>query len=76
MSNHHATQVTDPVAEFLSRGGKIETVDPGVRALDERDIYAKANGRDTLADRQYTEQRMREAENQVALEKNHAYYRW
>lgn len=76
MSQDSNTQALDPVAAFFAQGGKIETVEPGVRALSEREMYAKASGRDDLADRSYTDRRMRDAENQVGLEQHHAYYRW
>lgn len=78
----------DPVAEFLARGGKIQSVEPGVRALSEREMHAKASGSDDVASRatktrrgseeddSYTERRMIECENQVGLEQHHPYFRY
>jgi hypothetical protein len=72
--SHSNDQALDPVAAFLANGGKIQEVDEGVRTSTEREIYAKASGRDHLAER-YTDRSMRDAENQVGLEQYHSYYR-
>lgn len=71
MTTSTPTPAVDPVAEFLAKGGKIQTVDAGVRAMDERQVYAKASGRDALAE-DYTDRSMRDAENQVGH--RNAYY--
>ena len=63
----------DPVAEFLAKGGQITKVEEGKRAMSERDVFAKASGNDKMQS-EYTDKRMREAENQYALEANHAFY--
>lgn len=88
MSQDTQTQTVDPVAEFLARGGKIQSVEPGVRTMSEREVYAKASGSDEVETRvkaanrkleeddAYTERRMMDAENQVGLEQYHVYYRF
>ena len=68
-----ADEAADPVAEFLANGGQIKTVAAGVRAMDEREVYARASGRDFLS-QAYTDRRMREAENQTPQENHHAYF--
>lgn len=72
MSDNSNNTNRDPVAEFLARGGKIQTIEEGVRSLSEREIHTRANGPDKKS---YTERRMRSAENQEGLEEHHPYYR-
>lgn len=88
MSQDIQTQTIDPVAEFLARGGRIKSVESGVRVMSEREVYAKASGSDETKSRaqsasraqeeddSYTERQMMDAENQVGLEQYHPYYRY
>lgn len=55
------------VEEFLARGGQIEEVEESVRAMTPKELRAKARGED------YTDERMREAENEVHVRR--PYYR-
>lgn len=68
-----STPTHDPVAEFLAKGGTIETVPSGKRAMSEREIYLRTDAPDEVVD-DYTERSMRAAENQDGLEQHHPYF--
>ena len=74
MSKASRDELQSQMAEFLAKGGNVESVEAGKRTLNEREVYAKASGRDDLAERtdDYTDRRMRSAENQEGF--HHAYY--
>jgi len=74
MSNLSRDDLQNQIAAFLANGGSVEPVEAGKRTLSEREVYAKASGRDDLVERQsdYTDRRMRSAENQEGV--RHPYY--
>lgn len=58
----------ETVEQFLARGGKINTVDSGERALTSKEMYMLSRGEKIRKTCDYTDQRMREAENMGVLD--------
>jgi hypothetical protein len=63
--------LNDQVAAFLLKGGAINEIDEGQRALHKSQVHTRFNPLNKVAD-EFTERSMRSAENQEGVES--AYY--